>query len=188
MLCRSDGECITHFLPPNDYYILTGPDGDMRLYNPVSNELRITRDTNLVSGSHFFTYLLQGKTLDMDLPGSGFSQLYKTGMEDKEIVFWENAARKRSTHAPNRVTLVYQDGHLAFMGYMLPNDKFFKRNFYRNYTTVDGMEVPTAITEYNYFAAADSLIVDTEYSDFAFDEHVNPSLLHFTLPLDAIVR
>jgi hypothetical protein len=188
VLYKMNGEVICHFLPPNDYYLIAGTDGDLKLFNPETKELRMARDKDIMAPGSFFYYVLQGKTDDMDLPENHFSQTSGVGMQDLSITYWNKQEDPKDKGATTRVELVHQENQLIYMACYLADGRLLKKNYYRYYIGMGDLNIPTSISEISYFSAQDSLIEDTRYSEFAFDENVNRSLLQFTLPEDVIVK
>lgn len=182
---NSKGEVISYYPKPNNRYLLTDRNGDLQIYNPDSNTVRITRlDLINWESSRLFPFVNeQSQTMGLDEFGMQLDRIEDEG--ERKVSYWEKPADQVHPNIPSQVRLVHEEGILIFMGYYLPDGRVFKKSFFSDYESVLETDLPGRILDITYIAEADSVVEDTRFVDYRVNESVSEDLKGFTIPDDA---
>lgn len=176
------GDMLLHFVSPSEAYILNNEDGELRIYNPVTNE--VFESVNYQSGSQnaTFYYFLKNQSSDMGLKRVGF-ELVDTKVDGSMLIsYWEPP---KEVDGLKDIELVQKDRKTIFMGYRDRKNNYIKKVFYYNYESpVFGIDFPMSITEIDYIEK-DSMVSKTNFSGFRFDDAADQEMLNYQIPNDA---
>lgn len=176
------GDMVLHFVSPSEAYILNNQDGELKIYNPETNE--VFESVNYQSGSQSatFYYFLKNQSSDMGLKQIGF-ELTDTKVDgDLLISYWEPP---KDIEGLNDIELVQKSRQTIFMGYRDRKGKYLKKVFYYDYQRlVFGVDFPMSITEID-FVEKDSIVSKTKFSAFRFDDSADREMLDYQIPENA---
>ncbi|MEP0984788.1 hypothetical protein [Ekhidna sp.] len=178
----SDGSMVSHFVSPAEVYIINNEEGELKIYNPLNNQ--VFESTNYQSGSQSttFYYFLKNQYADMGLKRVGFelSDIKVDG--DLLINYW---TPPEEVGAFSDIELVRKARKPIFMGYRDRKGKYLKKVYYYNYENIGyGIEFPMSITEIDY-TEQDSIVSKTTFQGFRFDDQSDFEMLNFEIPKDA---
>lgn len=188
LLYKSNGEMVSWYPAPNNRYILTNNQGDLRIYNPDSNLVRITRQEVVSVEGSFLDYFINEETESMGMESYGFELDSVEVVEGKRIAIWKNAAMVVPKGAAAQVRMVHEAGKIIYLGYEGPNGEKIRRDFYMDYKDVAGTWFPGRVISYTWLSPADSIVEDTRYEDFKVNEEVDSPLLNFEIPENVEIR
>ena len=80
-----NGDCVTHFTSPVEYFVTTNKLGEVKVYDPIQNTVLVQQDNLYSSKQTPFYFFLSGKSNDMGLKELGFSP-GKTYAEKNNLV------------------------------------------------------------------------------------------------------
>ena len=182
---KANGEMITHFKPPLDYYSLSDKQGNIRLYSPASNTLRTVKDAFLGSQSSYFHCFLTYRQGDLALRDQGFTLRNTTFEKGHNISYWLPPRMKSS--AVNQIQLAHFNNKIVFASYFGADGKPFKKAYYGNMITLHGVDFPESITEVTYTnkERTDSIVEKSYFSNFRINAQATSPLFDFKIPTNA---
>ncbi|MEQ9008160.1 MAG: hypothetical protein RLP12_09770 [Ekhidna sp.] len=178
----SNGNMVSHFLTPAEVYIINNEEGELKIYNPVANQ--VFESTNYQSGSQSttFYYFLKNQYADMGLKRVGFELSDIKVENDLLINYW---TPPKKVDGFNDIELVRKARKPIFMGYRDRKGNYLKKVFYYDYEHIGyGIDFPTTITEIDY-VEGDSIVSKTTFNSFRFDDESDFEMLNFEIPKDA---
>jgi hypothetical protein len=182
---QTNGNCVTHYTYPLEYFVLTNKLGEVKVYNPIDNTVIIQQDNIYSSKTSPFYFFLSGKVNDMGVSDFGFTPT-KTYTEKNNIITeWKK--KKMSNDMPvSMIKLVYLKENPIFMEYKDSQLNTLRKVYYYNYTKINQFNFPTIITDIVYsLKNKDSVIIKTTYSDIKTNEEANDFYFNFKIPITA---
>lgn len=182
---QSNGDCISHFTYPVDYFVITNKLGEVKVYDPNQNSVIIQQDNMYSSKTTPFYFFLSGKSNDMGLTDLGFIP-YKTYSE-KNVIVTEWKKKKPSLDIPVQfVKLVHQQQNPIYMEYKTINNKILRKVYYYKYANLNQFKFPTTITDIVYnLKNKDSVISKTAYTDIKLNTDANSAYFSYKIPTSA---
>lgn len=186
LLYQSNGTMISHFLPPNNRYLITNRNGDLQIYSPDSNRVKMTRNEWVSSDGAILGLFLRGETETMGMEEGGFEMKEVRTEDSLRIANWERAGLDDAGNPMtiSNVEMVHGNGKLMYLGYLKPDGSFFKKSYFSNYVQVNGIWLPGRSTEI-LWVGKDSIVEDTRFVDYLVNEAADTSLVNFKIPEDA---
>lgn len=182
---QSNGNCLTHYTYPVEYFVFTNKLGEVKIYDPVKNTILIQQDNIYSSKTSPFYFFLSGKSNDMGLTDLGFIPL-KTYSENVNIVTeWKK--KKVVNDVPVQlVKLVHQQENPIYMEYRDAQSQALRKVYYYKYTKINQLNFPTVITDIVYNnKIKDSVISKITYSDIKINSEVNDFFFNYKIPVTA---
>ena len=179
----SGGMLVTHIFSPVEYLVITNDKGEFKMYNIKDNTISQAQAADFSSENSFIHDFLNGSTNDMGLRKMGF-QLKSTKVEDVMVITsWIpplDIASKMS-----RAEVVHENYSPIYMAFYGKKDKLLSKIFYYNYQKMGELNIPLAITEFQYLPNGDSAITKRNYSEIKINEQVNEKWLNYKIPDNA---
>lgn len=186
LLYQSNGTIVSYFLPPNNRYLITNRNGDLQIYSPDSNRVKMTRNEWVSSDGAVLGLFLRGETETMALDEGGFEMKEVRTEDTLRIASWERAGTEFANNPMtiSRVEMVHGNGKLLFLGYKKQDGSFFKKSFFSNYVQVNGVWLPGRSTEIMW-VGRDSIVEDTRFVNYLVNDQADTSMVNFKIPDDA---
>lgn len=178
----SNGNLVTHITYPEQYILVANSKGEVRLYDPQKNAVRLFQNALFSTSSTQLHYFLAGLTDDLGLKNAGYAISDAKFDGDLAIVTWQNTGN--SKNPIQTATLVKRRATPIYLDYRDRYGKIIRKVFFYNYTHLNGIPFPQAITEILY-DGKDSTVSKTEYADFRLNEAAAGKYFNFKVPLNA---
>lgn len=182
---QSNGDCVTHYTYPVEYFVITNKLGEVKIYDPSKNTVLVEQNNVYSSKTSPFYYFLSGKSNDMGLADFGFTPS-KTYSEKSNIVSeWKK--KKVDIAIPvQMVKLVHQQQNPIYMEYRSDNSKILRKVYYYNYTKLNQFDFPTTTTDIVFSTKTkDSVINKTTYTDIKLNDEATGNFFAFKIPATA---
>lgn len=182
---QSNGDCISHFTYPIDYFVITNKLGEVKIYDPNQNTVIVQQDNIYSSKTTPFYFFLSGKSNDMGLADLGFSP--NRTYSEKNVIVTEWKKKKPSLDIPVQfVKLVHQQQNPIYMEYRTGDNKVLRKVFYYKYTNLNQFKFPASITDIVYnLKNKDSVISKTSYTDIKLNIDANSNYFNYKVPSSA---
>lgn len=185
LLYKANGTMISYFRPPNHRYMITNSKGDLQIYSPDSNRVKMTRNEWVSSEGAVLSYFIKSETETMGLDKEGFEILEVKTEDSLRIATWGRPGESLEMQTIQKVEMVHKNGNLIFMGYVKPDGSYFKKAYFSQFSSVNGAKLPGRSIEIMWTSPKDSLVEDTRFVDYRANEQADSALTHFTIPADA---
>ena len=177
------GKMVTVNDKPNQFYTITNNKGEVKVYDPVKNEVYTSQNIALSTESTQLYYFFNNKIADLGLSDLGFQVVDTQFDEGLIITIWMPPAQLAAQIG--RVKLVHENGKPIFISYTDSNDDLLKKTYFYDYNDINGLLFPASITQMNYVNKSDSSITKITYSDIEYNTSRVEELLQFEIPADA---
>jgi outer membrane lipoprotein-sorting protein len=177
------GKMISHYTEPFEQYIFNTSKGELKIYDPKKNTINQQVNFQLGTETTQFYYFFNKYKEDMGLRKMGFVNKV-TKFENKLLVTTWQAPPKVEKDI-KLVELVHKDGNPIYTKYIDGQNKVIKKIYYADYQKIGNSDFPLTITQIDYIAAKDSVIMKTKYSDIKMNENANSKLANYTIPSNA---
>lgn len=165
--CTSSGRLVQVFESPDQYYTITNPDGEFKIYYPGTNEVYSERKEDFSDRDNVLYLFLSGRGDDMGLGLYGY-KLAGTVREDGGIV--------KRTYVPSspgkgvaKVELVQENYLPIYLAYYNDGGAVVSKVYLSSYSRLGNMMLPLRVTSVQYTSKKDSTLVRTIYSDVKVD-------------------
>jgi len=177
-----DGTMVTYYPSPNELYVVNNSRGELKIYNPNTNEVFQSINFALSSENSNIYYFFQGKGEDMGLSKLGF-KLSESKLDGELLIsIWTAPMEMQKSFSS--IELVNKESKPIFLGYKDRKGKFIKKVYFYDFTSIRNIDVPQSITEIDY-TEGDSIISKTVLSDFFLEGEELDRFLHFKIPTTA---
>jgi outer membrane lipoprotein-sorting protein len=178
----ASGKMVTHFFDPKEYFVINNAKGEMSVYDPKKNTAMQQQNIMYSTETSQLYFFLQNKKSDLGLKSMGFSVTDTRFEQDLMITHWSPPLQ--AAKLLREVELVHKGPNPIYMKYVDKEGKNAKKIYYYNYTTLNGVDFPMAITQID-FVASDSIITKTTYSDIKVNEAAEHPLFNYSIPANA---
>ncbi len=165
--CTSSGRLVQVFESPDQYYTITNPDGEFKIYYPGTNEVYSERKEDFSDRDNILYLFLSGRGDDMGLGLYGY-KLAGTVREDGGIV--------KRTYVPSspgkgvaKVELVQENYLPIYLAYYNDGGAVVSKVYLSSYSRLGNMMLPLRVTSVQFTSKKDSTLVRTIYSDVKVD-------------------
>ncbi|MDA3893159.1 MAG: hypothetical protein PF517_15970 [Salinivirgaceae bacterium] len=178
-----NGEMITHYAEPNDFYVFTNRLGEMQAYYPKKNE--VVRQQNMLFSSkndpvyQFFTTQSQ----DLGLSELGFV-LQESNLEDHYLVTEWNPPIELMKDILS-VKLVQEDYLPIFVSYVSPDEKAKQKIYFSDWNMDNFAIYPQRITQIDFLPDNDSIISKKTYTDLLIGKQAEEVFPLVSIPSSA---
>jgi len=178
-----NGEMITHYSEPNDFYVFTNRLGEMQAYYPKKNE--VVRQQNMLFSSkndpiyQFFTTQSQ----DLGLSELGFV-LQESNLEDNYLVTEWNPPVELMKDILS-VKLVQESYLPIFVSYTSPDEKDKQKIYFSDWNMDNFAIYPQRITQIDFLPENDSIISKKIYSNLLIGKPAEQIFPIVSIPSDA---
>ncbi|HEY8402058.1 MAG TPA: hypothetical protein VIK89_12390 [Cytophagaceae bacterium] len=179
----SNGKMVTHFTTPEELFIINNAKGELAIYNPGKNTVRM--ETNYAYGTEYspLYYFFQDKKSDLGLGTLGFK--LKETRFDKNLTITKWAAPLAMAKQLKEVELVHDAQKPIYQSYVDGKGRVLKKIYYYDYVKVENIDFPQSITQIEYFEKGDSSVTKTVYSDIRLNDNSPNTYFDFEVPSTA---
>lgn len=182
---QPNGDCVTHFTSPIEYFVITNKLGEVKVYDPIHSTVATQQNDSYSSKTSPFYYFLSGKSNDMGLSELGFSPVKTYPEKNSLISEWKNKKNGANTPVQN-VKLVHRDQMPIYMEYKSADNKVLRKVYYYNYTKINQYSFPTTTTDIVFNTKTkDSVITKTTYSGIKTNADANGGFFNYKIPASA---
>lgn len=183
---QRNGNMVTHFSFPRQYFIIANKLGELKIYDPTRNTVMLYRNFLFSTQSSHFYYFFSGKSADMGLNDIGYIQEKIYAEKNLIVSIWKlKIADKKALI--QKVRLVFQEQRPVYMHYEDINNKVIRKVFYSNYTQLENNSFPETTTEIIY-GEGDSTVSKTNFFDFKFNHEASNKYFNFQIPHNAKIE
>lgn len=187
LLYRANGDLVSHFHPPLEYVVLNNSKGNIRLYNPSKNEVRLLSEPYLGSNTTYFYFFVHRKMADLGLREYGFELTDSEFDAPYQVTWWTPPSALLKSLS--KVKLVHKKGLIVYAGYHHPTAGLFKKVYYSGGDYQFGSFFPEKITTITYIEEGrDSIVERSIFTDLKVNDAANTTELNFEIPVDAQIR
>lgn len=183
---QRNGNMVTHFTYPKQYFVIANKTGEVKMYDPSHNSVLLYQNFLLSTQSSQFYYFFSGKSSDMGLSDVGYVQEKITPEKGLLISLWKLKVPDKKALI-QRVKLVYQGQNPVYMHYEDVTGKIIRKVFYSNYSLIENTSFPSTTTEIVY-DEADSTVSRTSFSEFKFNQNASSQYFDFQIPANAKIE
>ena len=182
---QANGDCVTHFTEPVEYFVMTNKLGEVKVYDPVKSTVIVQQNDLYSSKTTPFYFFLSGKSNDMGLSDLGFAPVKTYPEKNSLISEWKN--KKTSVNIPvQHIKLVHREQNPIYMEYKSSADKVLRKVYYYNYTKINQFNFPATTTDIVYNTKIkDSSITKTTYSNIKINAEATGNFFNFKVPASA---
>ncbi|QHT70513.1 hypothetical protein GXP67_29610 [Rhodocytophaga rosea] len=180
---HSSGKMITHFFYPVEMFMINNAKGEVSIYDPAKNTAKQQQHYAFSTETSQLYYFLQNKKSDLGMKALGFTVNNTKFEEDLMITKWLPPAALAGQI--QEVELVHRGANPIFMKYVGKDGKNAKKVYYYNYTNLNGIDFPQAITQIDFTTSKDSVITKTAYSDIKINESASHAYFDYAIPSTA---
>lgn len=176
--CRNDGRMVTVFKTPVTSYAITNTKGELKLYDPATNQVFSQIDQEMSSWNELVQLFLNGRIDDLGLGYFGY-RATSTGRDGEYT-------KKTFTHTDSqrpKVEIVYENYLPIYCEYTSPEGKTVSKKYLSGYKTFGRFTMPLRITDISYGKGRDSTVTRTVYSSVRVD--ADDPAFDFEIPADA---
>ena len=167
---------------PQKAIMTTNTLGEMEIYYPESNTL-IRKQKDIYSADNeVLFYLLKYKDYNLGISKAGATKTDTEMDEGTLVTKW--APPQATKHLVKEVKLVFKNNVPIYTSYTQPSGEKQKETFYYKYKKVNGLPVPTKITEYLYTNTEERVTSRTTYSNITPTTGTE-SIYQFEVPKNA---
>jgi hypothetical protein len=182
----SGGTMITHFDAPVESWFFLNAKGELKIYNPGTNEVMIEPNTGATSQASYMYYFLSGQTGDMGLRAMGFT-VSDTRFDDGMVITtWMPPSVMAGLMG--KAELVHENYRPVYAGWFDLKGECVLKTYYSNFTMAGGLPFPQSVTEIRFKSPADSTIEKKIYSDFRVNDAADTELFSFRIPDNAKIN
>ncbi|MDO5442411.1 MAG: hypothetical protein Q4G10_01945 [Bacteroidia bacterium] len=179
--CANSGLVVTHFLKPEEYYVLTNANGEMKMYMPKTNEVLMENSSGLSSRDELISIFMSGRADDLGLAAYG----YKLQSTVREEGYIKKTFTSTSKQESPTVEIVYENFLPIYCGYLNDGGRTVRKVYFSKYALEGRIMLPTRMTEINYVSTKDSTVARMVYSNIQVDK--DDPMFDFQIPADAKV-
>ena len=183
---QRNGNMITHFTYPKQYFVVSNKQGEVKLYDPSRNTVLLYQNFLFSTQSSQFYYFFSGKIADMGLGEIGYMQEKIYPEKNLMVSLWKLKVPDKKVQI-QRVRLVYQRQQPVYMHYEDVNNRIIRKVYYSNYTHMENYAFPNTTTEIAY-GEGDSTVSKTSYFDFKFNLQASSQYFNFRIPDNAKIE
>lgn len=176
--CNSNGRLVTLFRKPMEYFVVTNPKGEMKVYEPSAGEVYTETDPSLSSAAELVWLFMSGRIDDLGLGAYG----YKASSSSREDGLVKKTFKPADVTRP-LVEIVYENYLPIYCAYTAPDGKLLSKKYLSNYQRFGRFTLPLRVTDIAYGTGRDSSVVRTLYSSVKVD--VDDPAFAFEVPADA---
>jgi outer membrane lipoprotein-sorting protein len=177
---HSSGKMITHFFYPVEMFMINNAKGEVSIYDPAKNTAKQQQHYAFSTETSQLYYFLQNKKSDLGMKALGFTVNSTRFEEDLMITKW--LPPSALMNQIQEVELVHRGANPIYMKYVGKDGKNAKKVYYYNYTNLNGIDFPLAITQIDFTSAKDSVITKTSYSDIRINESASHAYFDYSIP------
>ncbi|MEO6915987.1 MAG: hypothetical protein ABI151_10340 [Chitinophagaceae bacterium] len=183
---QRNGNMVTHFTYPRQYFVIANKSGEVKMYDPVRNSVILYQNFLFGTQSSQFYYFFSGKSSDMGLSDIGYVQTSIKPEKNLLVSLWKLKVPDKKS-AIQVVKLVYQGANPVYMHYEDAAGKIIRKVFYANYSQLGNTAFPSTSTEIVY-ADGDSTVSKTNFSEFKFNQEAAGQYFDFQVPANAKIE
>lgn len=182
-----DGKMVSYFYEPKEMVVSNNAKGEMQVYNPKDNTVIQRQNYTYGTETSQLFYFLQNKKHDLGLSDMGFSQSDISFEDGLTITDWLPPIEM--LQQISKVRLVHDRDEPIYVAYYDNSDQIGTKSYFYNYIELKPLlKFPSTVTQIRYKnMGKDSTINKTTYSNFRFDNQVDPSRLTLAIPEDVKV-
>jgi hypothetical protein len=179
----ASGDLVSHITFPREYIMLANNLGEIRIYDPATNTVKLLQNLLFSTSSMQLHYFLDGLTGDLGLKQAGYDIENTRFDNDLSITTWKN--RYGTPKNPiQKATLVKRKDTLIYLDYKDQQGAVIRKMFFYNYTNLNNILFPRTITEVLY-EGKDSTVTRTEYTGFRLNDEATGKYFNYKIPLNA---
>lgn len=183
---QHNGNMVTHFFYPREYFVIANKLGEIKIYDPSRNTVILYQNFLFSTQSSQFYYFFSGKSADMGLSDIGFVQEKIYPEKNLVVSVWKLKQPDKKALI-QRVKLVYQGQQPVYMHYEDASGKLIRKVFYYNYSQLEDNSFPFTTTEVVY-ENGDSTVTKTVFGDFRVNQQATGQYFNFQIPYNAKIE
>lgn len=176
-----DGRLVAEQHRPTRLVTLTNSLGEIRIYDPQSNQLVVMNDKEMASSKELVSMFASGSYVDMGLPMYGYQQSDVRNEGGLLIKSYTPTA----TNAIAKVELVFENHLPICMIYYNAKGDEVRKLYFSRYS-YGRIPMPMRITEIEYTTERDSLVRLSTYSNLLFDSNASSEMFDYKIPAEAV--
>ncbi len=174
---------VNHFTQPLDIITIFSPQGEVKIYNPALNEVRVKQNHVFQTKGQNVYLFVENQTRDMGLNELGFIMIRSEIEEEYMVSYWEAPAdEEKQTY---KVKLVHENHVPVYTAYMNKKNELIKKTYYSDYENFNSFSFPRRITEIDYTPKGDSVISRTIFSNFRIGAAADSHFFNYKIPNNA---
>lgn len=183
---QRNGNMITHFTYPRQYFLIANKTGEVKMYDPSKNTVMLYQNYLFSTQTSQFYYFFSGKSSDMGLGDIGYVQTKIYPEKDLLVSLWSLKVPDKKALI-QRVKLVYQRTNPVYMHYEDATGNIIRKVYYANYSQLENTYFPATTTEIVY-SEGDSTVSRTSFTDFKFNQDATGQYFNFQVPSNAKIE
>lgn len=180
---QTNGKLVTHYIRPEEYFLVTNSFGEARVYNPKTNEVMLLNEKSMSSRNELIYSFLTNEYHDFGLLDLGF-KLQNQKKEGKRIIK-TFVSQVSKTDKISKIEMVYENTLPIYSAYFDKKGLLVRKVYYDKYQKFNIFTFPTQITEISYISAKDSIVKRDVYSNVQVNKHSLNNLFDYQIPSSA---
>lgn len=176
-----DGKLVSVQYKPSYLISLSNNLGEMRSYNPKTNEVMVINDKGMASEQEMVVMFASGRYVDMSLPQQGYRQ---SAIRNEDGMIIKTFVPTNNTVAIAKVELVLQNQLPICMLYYNTKNECIRKVYYSQYE-YGRIPMPMRITEIDYPSKTDSIVRLSTYTNLLIGNDAKSEMFDWQIPSDA---
>jgi hypothetical protein len=173
---------VTHHYYPAEFVKLSNRLGEMKIYFPGTNTVKIQQDQSLSATNELLYYFVNNKQTDLGLSKEGFKLVSSTREEGMMVTIWQAPV---SLKVIDHIKIVFNEMLPVYAEYLGLDGAIKKKIYYGNYADYKSFRMPLRITEISFESKSDSTIRLSVFSNVRTKDFPENNYFNFKIPDDA---
>ena len=174
--CANNGRLVIHFISPDEFYVVTNPLGEARMFSPRTNTTESDPDNSYSTKDELLYFFLTGRLDDLGVTQDGY-KLISTTNEDGLM---KRVFKSATDGNKPQIEIVYKNYLPIYLAYLDNTGTPVNKTYFSNYSRVQRLMVPCRVTNIAYITDKDSTVVRTIYSNVKVD--TDDPMFDFNIP------
>jgi hypothetical protein len=179
----NEGKMVTHYIYPEEYFLVSNILGEVQVYKPSTNEVTIQQNDIFSIQNDILYYFVFNKLADMGLKDLNFT-LDKTRIENGLMISdWIPPVFLMDRIS--RIEMVHERYLPIYSAYYNAKKEIIKKIYYYDYLEKSNFVLPQRVAEIEYLENGDSIVSRKIYSETRFDKEATSEYFDFKIPANA---
>lgn len=180
---QTNGKLVTHYIKPQEYFLITNSFGEAKVYNPKTNEVMIMNEKNMSSRNELIYTFLSNQYSDFGLTEMGF--ILKGQKKEGIRIIKTFVPKNKKNDNVTKIEIVFENTFPIYIAYYNKKNFITRKVYYSKYQNFKLFTFPTQITEISFVSTKDSIVKRDDYSNVKVENFNTNSLFDYNVPLNA---
>jgi hypothetical protein len=173
---------VTHNYYPNEFVRMSNRFGELKIYIPSSNSVKIVQNEFFSTSNELLYYFVNNKLSDLGLSKEGFSLANTSQDGDVSVTTWKAPLGSKLI---NQVKVYFREMVPIYAEYTDLGGTISKKIYYSKYEDFESFRMPTRIVEISFVGISDSTISRSVFTNIRTTERPDGEYFNFSIPENA---